>query len=578
MRALRYFVRRYPRQSAIVLGCLLASAVVDGVGFSTLLPLLTLATSGGEETAPLSGFDAAVREQLERIGIEPALAPLTFLFVATLWLRGAILLFSRRRVGYTVARIATDLRLDLLRALLGARWGYFARQPVGAAANAMATEADRASIAYHNLALLVSGFVDAGVYLTLALAVSWKATLAALLSGLLTVAALQGLVRMAARAGNKQTYLLKTLLGRLTDTLQAVKRIKATGREAALANVLADQSVRLNKQLKRRVFAQEALRSLQEPVVISIIALGFLAAITVFAMPFPSLAVLGLLFTRTLGRINRMQRKYQSVLLEESALWSIREMVERAEREAETTGERAPTFERGVEMRDVRVVYDGAVVLDEVGLEVPVGGITAIAGASGSGKTTLVDLITGLVTPERGEVRIDGVPLGELDLGAWRRQVGYVPQDVSLLHDTIRTNVTLGAPGIHDDDIEAALRAAAAWEFVSALPEGIDTVVGERGSLFSGGERQRIGIANALVHQPKLLILDEATAALDAESEARVWAAIQDLSKHTAVIAISHQEALHRVATRAYRVEGARVVPVDRSGSDGVVSAAGGAG
>ncbi len=562
MRALRYFVRRYPRQSAIVLGCLLASAFVDGVGFSTLLPLLTLATSQGEETAPLSGFDAAVRDQLERLGIEPALAPLTFLFVATLWLRGAILLFSRRRVGYTVARIATDLRLDLLRALLGARWGYFARQPVGAAANAMATEADRASIAYHNLALLVSGLVDAAVYLALALAVSWKATLAALLSGLVTVAALQGLVRMAARAGSKQTHLLKTLLGRLTDTLQAVKRIKATGREAALANLLADQSVRLNKQLKRRVLAQEALRSLQEPVVITIIALGFLAAITVFQMPFPSLAVLGLLFTRTLGRINRMQRKYQSVLLEESALWSIREMVERAEREAEASGEGAPSFERGIALRGVRVVYDGAVVLDEVDLEIPVGGITAIAGASGSGKTTLVDLITGLVTPERGEVRIDGVPLGELDLGAWRRGVGYVPQDVSLLHDTIRTNVTLGAAGITDEDIEAALRAAAAWEFVSALPEGIDTVVGERGSLFSGGERQRIGIANALVHKPRLLILDEATAALDAESEARVWAAIQDLSKHTTVIAISHQSALHRIAERTYRVEGSRVFPV----------------
>ena len=165
-------------------------------------------------------------------------------------------------------------------------------------------------------------------------------------------------------------------------------------------------------------------------------------------------------------------------------------------------------------------------------------------GASGIGKTTLTDLLTGLVQPTAGRVRVDGVPLAELDLGAWRRQVGYVPQDLPMLHDSVRRNVTLGDPSLDDAAVEAALRLAGAWEFVRALPGGLDASVGERGALVSGGQRQRISIARALVHEPRLLIFDEATAALDAESEAAVWQTIASLRGRTTVVAISHHPGL----------------------------------
>ena len=120
-------------------------------------------------------------------------------------------------------------------------------------------------------------------------------------------------------------------------------------------------------------------------------------------------------------------------------------------------------------------------------------------------------------------------------------------------------NVTFGDPDVGDDEVEAALRAADAWEFVSALPDGIDASVGERGSLLSGGQRQRIAIARALVHQPRLLLLDEATAALDADSEAAVWNTVARLRDHTTVVAISHQPALSKIADRIYRIEDGRV-------------------
>ncbi len=564
MSVFRYFVRTYPWQSFAVLLCLLLAALTEGVGVSTLLPLLSIATrsqGGAEESSAPSAYEIWVRDALERAGIEPALGSLVVLIAAAFWLKGLLLLLSNRRVGYTVAQIATDLRLGLLRALLATRWSFYTRQPIGAAANAMATEADRASIAFRHLALIATYGVEAALYTGIALAVSWRATLAAALAGLLTVSMLHALVRVSSRAGRKQTHLLKALLGRLTDALQAVKLLKATGRESSIGPLLAEYTRRLNRQLQRRVLAQEAMRALQEPMLVSLMCAGLFVAVASFDMALSSVGVLGLVFFRMLTRINSMQSKYQSMVAEASALWSIVDLIERAKAKREDTGgSERPRLARAVELRDVCISYHGQKVLDRLCLELPAGRITALVGLSGAGKTTVVDLITGLVEPESGEVRVDGIPLREIDLRAWRRAIGYVPQETILLNDSIRTNVTFGDPELTDAQIEKALRDADLWDFAAGLPEGIDSSVGERGALLSGGQRQRVAIARALVHEPRLLVLDEATAALDAASESEIWASIEQLRGRTTVVAISHQPALVAIADRVYRLENGRAI------------------
>jgi ATP-binding cassette subfamily C protein len=558
MGVLRYFAARYPSRSLGVMVCLLLAGAMEGLGLTTLLPLLTLAT--GSEAPPSGGLEATVRDVFVSHGIQPTLETLLAAIVVAVWGKAVLVLLAKRQVGYTVARVATDLRLELLRALLAARWSFALHQPAGAVANAMATEANRASYAFEYLALIVSYAVETSVYVAVALAISWKASLAAGLAAVLTVASLSFLVRMSARAGTKQTRLLQSLLMRLTDGLQAVKLLKATGRESAMQPLLAHETERLNRQLEKRVLSKEAMRALQEPILITLICAGLLVALSVYGMALSAVLVLVLTFTRALVKVNSIQGKVQSMNTEASALFSIVHMIEGAKAAAERSGGQAPpSLSQKIAFRDVSKAYEGRSVLDGASFELEAGRLHAIVGPSGTGKTTLVDLLTGLVEPDSGHVEIDGRSLDTLDLHAWRHQIGYVPQEMLLLHDSIRSNVTLGDASLGDEQVEAALRAADAWEFVSSLPNGMHQSVGERGTLLSGGQRQRIAIARALVHEPRLLILDEATAALDRESEDAVWQTVSKLRGRTTVVAISHQPALTRVADRIFRIEGGRV-------------------
>ena len=560
MRLILTFARMYPRQSLIALGCLLLAAVAEGLGLSTLLPLLGLATTTpgsaeGTLTKGSSPLSQAISRVLVSLGLELTIGTLLLFIVATMFLKAGLVLLAQKRVGYTVAKVATDLRLALLRAVLGARWSYYLRQPVGGFSNAFATEANRASQAYLHGATIVALTLETFLYLGIAATVSWQVTLCAALVGLCIVGGLGGFVRMTRRAGKRQTSLLKALLARLTDVLFAVKPLKAMAREELIGHLLEKETRQLNRALQRDVFSKEAVKALQEPLVVAALAGGLYIALTYWALPLNSLILMALLFGRTLSSLNKVQKQYQQMVAGDSAFWSLRETIARAEAEQEELPPGAPPLlQRAISLHEVTLAYGTHTVLRNVSVQIPVGHITAIVGPSGAGKTSIADAIVGLIRPQSGDVFLDDVPLQTVDLRAWRHAIGYMPQETFLLHESIFTNVTLGDRTLTETEVEAALRAAEAWDFVAPLPEGMHTPVGERGARFSGGQRQRIAIARALIHKPQLLLLDEATAALDPASEAAICATVRKLRGTMTIVVISHQPALLKVADYVYRL------------------------
>jgi ATP-binding cassette subfamily C protein len=310
------------------------------------------------------------------------------------------------------------------------------------------------------------------------------------------------------------------------------------------------------------VFARNTLRVTQELILVSIIAIGFPVAIVVFHYPFEEIIVVTLLLIKLAMTLAQGQRQMQTVQQTESAFWSLQETIQEAEAAKEAfTGTRIPTLEHGLEFRNVSFAYDRKEILQDVSLFIPAGEVTTITGTSGAGKTTTADLVLGLYLPKKGEVLIDGVPLNDIDLLKWRELTGYVPQEVILFHDSIYANIALGDPQFDHDTVRAALVAAGAWDFVEQLPEGMNSVVGERGALLSGGQRQRIAVARAIVHRPKLVILDEATSALDPETELAICNNLKELSRRTGltVLAITHQPAWVEAADRIYRVSDGKI-------------------
>jgi ATP-binding cassette subfamily C protein len=261
------------------------------------------------------------------------------------------------------------------------------------------------------------------------------------------------------------------------------------------------------------------------------------------------------LLARLVKQVNKVQQEYQQMVIFESAYWSLQDTIQEAERAHEPSlGSEVPSLNHAIRLDRVSFTYDQEWVFRDASLDFPSGLFTAIVGPSGVGKTTVVDLLTGLLRPQQGEVWIDDLPLAKVNLKSWRKMIGYVPQETLLLHDSVLINVTLGDPELGEKEVEDALRAAGAWKFVLEMPQGISSTVGERGGLLSGGQRQRIAIARALIHKPKLLILDEPTSALDPESEAAICETLSQLRGGITILAISHQPTIMNVADRAYNL------------------------
>ncbi|PTN11210.1 ABC transporter ATP-binding protein [Nitrosomonas aestuarii] len=550
MRTLITYIMVFPRRSAFVILALLVAGVAEGLSLTALLPLLSIAVG---ESSGDSGIGQFMEEALRKIGIEPTLDMILIIIVGGMFTKGLILLLANRQVGYTVAHVATALRLNLIEALLASRWQYYLRQPVGSLANSVATEAYRAANGFEHSVNVLALATQVLVYALVAVFISWQATLASLFIGLFLLIVLHRLVRATRRAGANQTQLLRHLLTYLSDVLNSVKSLKAMARDNVADAILRDQTKQLEKATRHEVMSRAALMALQEPILAAITAAGLYLALVVWQLSLPEVMVMVFLLTRILGLLNKTQRKYQQLAVQESAYWALRKAAEDAADAAERrSGTDEPHLQQGILLRNIRFSYDKKTIFKQLDIEIPIKTFTAVTGPSGVGKSTLIDLLCGLAEPNAGEVLIDGKSLHELDMRRWRHMIGYVSQDTILLHDTVMNNILVGEPALTAEDAERALRQAGAWDFVSALPDGMQTIVGERGGLLSGGQRQRIAIARALAHAPVFLILDEPTSALDPESEKTICETLRQLSKQLTIIAVSHQPAVINAADRVF--------------------------
>ena len=367
------------------------------------------------------------------------------------------------------------------------------------------------------------------------------------------------------RWGEAQNFHRQMILQHLQQGFGGVKDVKVLGREDFFVNQYSEHLVGSAVVLRRFSIAQALPRFGLE--ILTIMGLGVLVVTMVGSgrelnSILPVLGLFGAAAFRLLPAVNRVIASMQTITVN-------RPMVDDLYRDLALPV--PPTFtvaarqelNTQIEIANVSFAYANAPkpALQGVSLVVKRGEAVGLVGPSGSGKSTLVDVLLGLLAPQSGEVRVDGENI-QIDLRTWQNQVGYVPQSIFLIDDSLRNNVAFGIPKSEIDEqaVRAAIRSAQLEEFVATLPNGLDTVVGERGVRLSGGQRQRIGIARALYHNPSVLVLDEATSSLDTETEHGVMQAVQALQGDKTVIIVAHRLSTVEYCDRLYRLEDSRIV------------------
>ncbi|HMR30263.1 MAG TPA: ABC transporter ATP-binding protein [Geminicoccaceae bacterium] len=538
----------------IVLGAVLLGALAEGLGLASLLPLISVALD--QSAVGDSRISAMVVDLLATIGVMPDLESLLVFIVVMIFIKAALTLTTQRTINYAVSDVAADFRRRLMETILQVRWSYFTRQPIGRLANAISLDSARSADAFQLAANFIAISMQSLAYVLIALYASWQLAAVGLVAGLITIAVLAPLIQRTRTHSKRQRKRTEDLVRLTTDTLGSIKPLLAMSRHWHFASFYNEKVRDLRRALRRQALSKYLMKSIREPLLAVLIAGGFYVAYKKLDVGIPELVVMGIVFRRLVSAMGEAQEQLQAAVAVEASFWSVHNLITEAESQREVNrGGREPTLDRGIALDDVSFGYDEhRLVLERFNMVAPAGKLTVLGGVSGGGKTTITDLILGLHEPLSGRVLVDGTPLTEIDLKRWRSMVGYVPQELGLFHESILANVTLGDPTISEEAVKRALARAGVLEFVAALPEGLHTDVGERGSRLSGGQRQRIALARALVLEPKLLILDEVSSALDPDTEAEICANVRELAGSCTIIAITHRPIWIEMADQVYRV------------------------
>jgi ATP-binding cassette subfamily C protein len=439
--------------------------------------------------------------------------------------------------------LVADLRGRLFEAVTRARWPFLARTRTADISHALTTDLDRAGLAtYQMLWILTStGVVVAQV--VLALRVSWPLTLLVFAAGALLLLTVGPRVRSSGHAGEAISAATADVHAMAVEQLAGMKTVKSQATEHASVREFRWLSDRVAHAALRAARTQADARAIFETGAVVMMAGLLVVGLRVFVASPAALFLLIFLFVRLMPRASALQQGVHQYVASLPALAEVEAVQARctAEAEAIVRPGRQIALRRSLRLERASFEYEtDRPVLRDLSVTFPAGQTTGIVGPSGCGKTTLADVVMGLLQPDTGAVLVDDQPLSSETMAAWRDGIGYVSQDTFFFHDTVAANLRVGAPDATDADLVRVLGLAAA-EFVLALPDGLNTVVGDRGVRLSGGERQRLALARALVRNPQLLILDEPTSALDAPNERRIVDAIAGLRGRMTILLITHR-------------------------------------
>jgi subfamily B ATP-binding cassette protein MsbA len=535
LRLLR-FVAPHRARFAGALACMVLLALATAAYVNLLGPVLGFLFTGRNDAVAsldrfVPHFDLA--SWLARVDRGQVLAALPFVLVGVALVKGLAYFGQFYLMGMVSQRVIADLRTAMFDRLLGLSPSFFAARHSGDLMSRFSADVQSVETA---VSYAISSYIRDGLTIVVLLAncflLDWRLSLMAFVA---VPATLLPIVRFARRL-KRVTAQSQSALGRISELVQeaisGMRVVQAFGMERWESNRFRNENQRWVR-IMRRSFV---VRAVSSPLMEVMAAVGLSLAITWVggrilrgeldpAKFFSFVAAVMLLYTpaKQLGRVGQM------ALQGAAAAERIFEILDAPTGVPDSGTVALPRFSREIRFEGVTFAYAERPVLDGVSFTVRKGEVVALVGASGAGKSTLAHLLPRFWDVSGGRITVDGLDVREATLTSLRGAMAVVTQDTVLFNDTVRANIAYGRPDVPLGEVERAARMAHAHEFVSALPRGYDTLIGEKGVLLSGGQRQRIAIARAFLKDAPILILDEATSALDAESEREVQRALDEL-------------------------------------------------
>jgi ABC-type multidrug transport system fused ATPase/permease subunit len=533
----------------------------EGVTVILLLPLLNrVGVAAGSSQGLVTGL---VNKALAAIGATEPLPILAVIFVVA----GvqAILTIALNWWSVKLARHYQSRRqLEMFSAFMRAKWSFIAARKAGELTNAIVTESERLGRAFTISLSLVGSLVVALIYLILSFLIAWQVTVSLILCAAIAALAMVRLYRKGYEAGRSLAPLDAELQSALNEQFAGAKFIKASGIDDRASALIAPLVQKLEDANTFAAAAPGTVRGVLEFTGLIGLAIILVLASEGMGVAAGNIVIVLALFGRLFPRLTAVQAQMHYLTGNLHAIEVIDQLQAAAEAEAERQDGAGDTLKidlpTTLSVRDLQVRLGERLVLDQVNLALPMPGVLAVVGRSGVGKSTLVHALLGLADASAGSIRLGNYDFSAAPLRAWRRAIGYVPQETILFHASIRDNLTLVKPDASPAEIERATRRAHAYDFIQAWPEGFDTVIGDQGVKLSGGQRQRLGIARALLTNPSLLLMDEAMSALDAESEAELLRTVEDLRKEMGILIVAHRLGAVRTADAICVLEAGRVV------------------
>ncbi|WP_251979788.1 ABC transporter ATP-binding protein [Salinibacter ruber] len=568
LKYLRIYRRYLGRRMYLIFTLTVATAFASSFGITLLLPLLRASQTGGGQAEDMGIAERYLQAMLETMGIADSMVGILAFIAVVFVAKGGLAFAKGGYKGYLQAQLLRELKTQLFDAYSGMDHRHYIRENTGHFINVINQQVNRFFGSFDSFIRFLTQIVNAAGYFAFAFAVTWKFASLALGIGLLLLFFFKYLNAYVRTLSRRQSDEMSELNKLLVQGLQSLKYIVSTNQIAHLRSGVVDSVKRLTGYIFRQNVARAFTNALKEPASVLLIVGLIALQVAVFNDPVAPIFVALLLFHRGMQALMAVQGHWQRTMNKIGSVEMVDDEFDTVlSYQEDRDGQVLRAFSDGIEFENVRFAYDedDGDVLHDINIAVPANETIALVGESGAGKSTLVDMMTLMLSPRTGTIRVDGIPHDEIDLASWRDQIGYVSQETVVFDDTVANNIHLWQGDIEDDpglreQVMHAAERAHAHHFIEDLPNGYQTQVGDRGVRLSGGQQQRLFVARELFKQPNVLLLDEATSDLDTASEQHIQNSVDALQGEVTVVIIAHRLSTVKNADRVYVLDEGRVI------------------